>query len=74
MPPPKDILRCEKSTWSKPGVLSKPLKRVLTPVIAVKPSFEISRTNPAMSRGLVMSRLLQPILKKVRQFAVKAKM
>jgi hypothetical protein len=50
------------------------LNSVLTPVMVVNGYLPISLTKPGMSRGLVISRLVAPILKKVRQFAVRAKM
>ena len=64
----------EKSIWSKPGVLSRPLNSVLTPVIAVKRASLSSFTKPGMSRGLVIRKLRPPNFMKTRQFAVSAKM
>ena len=74
MPPPSVILRLEKSTSSKPGVLSRPLKSVLTPVMAVKRVAFSSLTKPGMSRGLVIRWFRPPSFMKTRQFAVRAKM
>src|SRR3546814_7194532 len=45
MPPPSVRRRCEKSIFSKPGVLSRPLNSVLTPVIAVNGTFDNSLTK-----------------------------
>src|SRR3546814_13627287 len=49
MPPPSVRRRCEKSIFSKPGVLSRPLNSVLTPVIAVNGTFDNSLTKPGRS-------------------------
>lgn len=54
MPPPRVNLTEEKSISSKPGVLSRPLNSVLTPVMAVKRVPLSSLTKPFMSRGLVI--------------------
>ena len=59
---------------AKSGLLIMALNRVLTPVMVVKGYFPISLMKPGMSRGLVIRTLVAPILKKVRQFAVSAKM
>ncbi len=73
MPPPRVIFRWLKSTLSKPGVLSRPLKRVLTPVMAENGMPESSFTKAGMSRGLVIKWFSAPNFMKTRQLAVRAK-
>ena len=58
-----------KGNW-----LSSALNRVLTPVTTVTGYLHHSLMKFGMSRGLAISRLRAPIIRKVRQFAVSAKM
>ncbi len=74
MPPPSATFKEEKSSLSKPGVCSSPLNSVFTPVMKVKRTLASSATNPAMSRGLVISTLCPPVLVNTSRFEVSAKM
>ncbi len=59
-PPPTTTLSAEKSSWANPGVFSRPLNSVLTPVIVVNFQLPISLTRAGRSRGLVISTLRLP--------------
>ena len=74
MPPPKVTLRCEKSSCSNPGVLSRPLNRVLTPGRMEKGTDFRILTNSGMSRGLVTSTLCAPMRMNTIAQAVSEKM
>ena len=74
MPPPSVIFRPEKSSPLNASSFSRATNSVLTPVNAVKRTFERSLTKAGMSRGLVIRRFIAPSFMKVRQFAVSAKM
>ena len=64
IPPPRLTRSRLKSSRSKPGVCSSALKSVFTPLKNVKPCCASSRTKPAKSRGLAISRLQPPVFMK----------
>ncbi len=72
MPPAKDTRRALKSTVSNPGVFSKALNRVLTPLMKLNLCFLSSLTNPAKSRGLVINTLHAPSGRNASKFVVRA--
>ncbi len=74
MPPPSAIFNELKSSRSKPGVFSSVLNSVLTPVMNVKRTFDISSTKAGMSRGFVIRTFWPPTYVNTRQFVVRAKM
>ncbi len=74
MPPARSTRRALKSTDANPGVCSKALNSVLTPLMKLNLYFLSSATNAGKSRGFVISTLRAPSGRKARQLLVSAKM
>ncbi len=74
MPPPSVMRSWLKSSSAKPGVFSKALNNVFTPVMNEKRCFFSSATNAGKSRGFVINTFFHPSMMNSRQFAVSAKM